>query len=225
MNKHFLRLALALTVLTPISSALAADLDPPPPPVQELRPATYDWTGTYVGVWAGSTCVDGMMTNNTTDEDYLNAGCGFKGGVLAGYNHQIDDLVLGLEMDWGKSGNITANTQTGADFEYQMDHIITGRARVGYALDDTMLFITGGGAWARGMLTDNVSGAAHELEADHWGWSVGAGVEHAVTDTFRLKMDYLYTHFNDEDYTDGCCDITGGPGSDHEVRLGAIWAF
>lgn len=225
MNKHFLRIALALTALAPISSALAADLDPPPPPVQELRAATYDWSGAYVGVWAGATCVDGIFTDNTSSLDYLNAGCGGKGGVLAGYNHQIDNLVLGLEVDWGKSGTIVANTQVNADFEYQMDHIITGRARVGYAFDDTMLFITGGTAWARGMLTDNVSAAANEIEADHWGWTIGGGVEHAVTDTFRLKMDYLYTHFKDADYTDACCDITGGPGSDHEVRLGAIWAF
>jgi outer membrane immunogenic protein len=224
MKKHLFLLAFATSILLPAATSLAADLDPPP--VTELRPATYDWSGAYVGGWAGLTCIDGIVTNVATSLNYLNAGCGLKGGVLAGYNQQIDDIVFGVEADWGKSGNIVFNPTPGADFKYAMDNIVTARARLGYAFDDTMFFVTGGGAWADGALTDNVSTASpNELSGSHWGWTVGGGVEHAFTDQLRIKLDYLYTKFNDTNYTKACCNIHGGPGNDHEVRLGAIWAF
>ena len=50
MKKHLIRLTVALGMLFPAVSAIAADLDTlPPPPVANLRPAHYDWTGVYAG--------------------------------------------------------------------------------------------------------------------------------------------------------------------------------
>ena len=66
---------------------------------------------------------------------------------------------------------------------------------------------------------------ALELVANHWGWSIGAGIEHAVTDQFRVRLDYLYTQFDDASYKTACCTIDGGPGDEQEVRFAAIWAF
>jgi outer membrane immunogenic protein len=232
MNKFLLSSVLAFALVAPSAPIFAADLDeplaPPPPPVTELRPANYDWTGAYAGVWGGLTCIDSTasVTVGLITTSFLNAGCGAKGGVVGGYNYQMDDIVFGVEADWGMSGNIVHNTQVGADFDYAMDHIATGRARLGYAMDDTMFFVTGGAAWARGHLTDNVSTTTpDDLRADHWGWTIGGGVEHAVTDQLRVRMDYLYTHFNNVAYTDACCNIDSGPGDDHEVRLAAMWSF
>jgi outer membrane immunogenic protein len=234
MKKFLLLSSFALSVFLPAATALAADLEPlppPPPPVTELRSATYDWSGAYAGGWIGLTCVDGLasVTNAgppVTTTSFLNAGCGAKGGALIGYNQQMDNVVFGIEADYGTSTNIVTNPTPGADFKYAMDGIGTLRGRLGYAFDDTMLFVTAGGAWGHGHLTDNYSTATPtDLYASHWGWTVGAGFEHAFTDQFRLKLDYLYTKFQDADYTAACCNIHGGPGVDHEVRLGAIWAF
>jgi outer membrane immunogenic protein len=227
MHKFFLRLALITAAFVPAASALAADLDvpPPPPPIEELRSATYDWTGGYVGVMVGSSCEDGVFTNVTTSEKFLNAGCGLKAGGLAGYNIQMDNIVWGVEAGIESTGVLTRNMQVGADFEHSMPFIGRLNARVGYAFDDTLLFITAGGAYAKSELIDNVSTTKTKLKANHMGWSVGAGAEHALTDTFRLRMDYLYTHFNDAKYTDACCNIKGGPKREHEVRLSAIYSF
>ena len=66
MKKLLLALAFSTAALVPSATVRAADLDvPPPPPVEELRPATYDWTGIYVGAWVGATCVDGELTEHT----------------------------------------------------------------------------------------------------------------------------------------------------------------
>jgi outer membrane immunogenic protein len=227
MHKLFLRLALVTAAFIPAASALAADLDvmPPPPPVEDLRTATYDWTGGYAGVLVGSACEDGEFTYSATGGRFLNAGCGWKAGALAGYNLQMDDIVWGVEANWETTSNLTRNNQVGADFKHRMPMIGRLNGRVGYAMDDTLLFMTAGGAYAQGLLYDNVSTTNTKLKANHWGWSIGAGIEHAVTDQFRVRLDYLYTQFDNASYQTACCTIDGGPEDEQEVRFAAIWAF
>jgi outer membrane immunogenic protein len=227
MKKFFLSLAISTAILVPASAVLAADLDvpPPPPPTEELRQATYDWTGAYVGVLVGSSCEDGDFTYSATGGVFLNAGCGIKGGALMGYNLQVENIVWGIEANIETTGTLTSNGQVGADFEHSMPLIGRLNARVGYAMDDTLLFVTAGGAYAKGELIDNVSTTANKLTANHMGWSLGGGIEHALTDQFRLRLDYLFTKFKDAEYETACCTIDGGPGGEHEVRAGLIWAF
>lgn len=229
MKKLLLALALSTAALLPAASALAADLDVPPPPTEELRQSTYDWTGLYVGAWVGATCIDGTLTDNAGPTDWEMSGCGWKGGALAGYNHQFNNFVLGLEADWGTTGNIATNEEAGGDFAFSMDHIATFRGRWGIAFDDTLLFATAGVAYAKGDVDGIIAADPNHLNGNHWGWTVGGGVEHAVTDNLRLRLDYLYTRFNSDDYYSascaGVCDFTIEDFDDHEVRLGAIWAF
>lgn len=232
MKKILLALVLSSAALLPAATALAADLDVPPPPTEDLRPATYDWTGIYVGGWVGATCIDGGLTDisATPDTYWEMAGCGFKGGALAGYNHQFNNWVMGVEGDWGTTSIIAANDESGGDFSFAMDHLATLRFRSGIAFDDTLIFATVGGAYAVGDL-DGINGATDpdHIKGHHWGMTFGGGFEHAVTDNFRLRLDYLYTKFKgDNYYSTSCsttCDVDVHDFDDHEVRLGAIWAF
>jgi outer membrane immunogenic protein len=228
MKKLLLALTFAAAMM-PVASAVAADLDVPPPPVEELRPAQYDWTGFYVGGWAGATCIDGTLTDNGGPTDWEMSGCGWKGGALAGYNQQFDQWVVGLEGDWGTTTDIATNEEAGGDFAFKMNHIATLRARTGVAIDDTLLFATVGGAWAQGELNGIVSGDPNHMTSNHYGWTWGVGVEQAVTDQLRVKLDYLHTAFGgDHNVTTSCtsvCDVTIHGFDDNEVRLGLIWAF
>jgi outer membrane immunogenic protein len=229
MKQFFVRLAFSVAALLPASSVLAADLDIPPPPVEELRPATYDWSGAYVGVWAGVACMDGTATDTIANTEYLLAGCGGKGGGLVGYNYQIDSLVLGVEADYGWGGQIAKNPDPAVAIAYKLNNIGTVRGRVGYAVDDTLLFVTGGLAYASGELS-GLAGPApsvpFSLDKSYMGWTIGGGVEQAITDNFHLRMDYLYTHMGTKTY-DVCatCKVDVNWGGEHEVRLAAIWAF
>jgi outer membrane immunogenic protein len=227
MKKLLLIATVLVSFVQPWSAATAADLEPPPPPVDHLRPATYDWTGGYVGGWVGSACIDGTLTDNSAPATFENAGCGFKGGVLVGYNHQIDNIVFGAEADWGMSNSIVTNNEPGAAYTFALDDIATLRGRVGYAVDDTLLFLTAGGAWARGDVNSIGLGGADHLKSDHYGWTFGGGIEHAVTDQFRIKLDYLYTILGDAHYGTPCgtCDVDVHWGTEQEVRLGMIYAF
>jgi outer membrane immunogenic protein len=243
MKKHLIQLTVALFALLPAATAMAADYDPlppppppqvmtlpppppPPPSVAHLRPASYDWTGGYVGAYAAVACVDGIMTDVPTNTRFLNAGCGALGGALAGYNIQMDQIVFGLEANVGVPTNITAAPVGSGDFNYRYDYIGHLNARVGWALDDTLFFLQGGGAYGLGHLTDLVSTTPTDMQAGKWGWSIGGGIETAVTDNMRLRMDYLFTKFYDTNQftcATGC--KLNGQEYEHEVRAAAIWAF
>jgi outer membrane immunogenic protein len=227
MKQYLLAAALLISASASVTTAIAADLDPPPPPVDDLRGTSYDWTGAYAGGWVGSACVDGTLTDNsgTPGGTFENSGCGWKGGVVAGYNHQIDSIVIGLEGDWGMSNKIATNEETAVDFSFAFDHIATLRARLGYAFDDTLLYVTAGGAYATGDVDGIISNVPDHINADHWGWTAGIGMEHAITDNFRLRLDYLYTDLGKSDYQEACCDTTVDLKGEHEIRLGGVWAF
>ena len=234
MKKYLLLVTIALSAIIPTATAIAADLDlpPPPPPVEQLRPATYDWSGFYAGGWVGTACIDGTVLENltgppATSVTYLNAGCGFKGGIVGGYNHQIDNIVFGLEGDWGMSDDIVHNTQAGADFRFKLDSIATLRARLGYAFDDTMFYIAGGGAYAQGEY-NFITGPAgpNGIKADQFGWTAGLGVEHAFTDQLRFRLEETYTSLGDGHYTGTCgCDLTNHWGKEWETKAALVWAF
>jgi outer membrane immunogenic protein len=238
MHKFFMRLAFISAAFVPAATALAADLDvpPPPPPVEELRPATYDWTGAYVGVWGGVTCIDGFLNENVpaspgpppvpaSVRGWEMDGCGGKGGVMAGYLHQFDNFVVGVEGDWGMTGEVARNDTPTADFAFKMNHLVTGRARAGYAFDDTLLYATGGLAWAQGDLDSTTGVGPDHIKKGHMGFVVGGGIEHAVTDMFRVRLEYTYTKFKGANYSEACCNVDIEDFDDHEIKVGGIIAF
>lgn len=204
---------------------MAADLDTPPPPVDDLRPATYDWSGFYVGAWAGATCIDGEFNDISAAAQYEMSGCGWKGGVMGGYNRQFSQWVMGFEADWGMSGDIATNEEPAADFAFSMDQIATFRVRTGYAIDDSLLYATGGLAWAQGNLDGIIAAVPDNINGSHWGWSLGGGIEQALAGNFRLRLEYLFTGFDGDNYQQACCNVDIPDFDDHEVKAGLVWAF
>ncbi len=223
-----LRLAALVLVGTILqtTAALAADYEPPPP-VDDLRPATYDWSGIYVGGWVGNLCLD----ESTFDDGAIPLeadGCSIKGGITGGYNHQIQDWVLGVEVDYGIGGTVEHDYDpTATDDNLAFNRVGTARVRFGYAFDDTLLFVTGGGAYLNAELTGQaIVGQRFKVDEDIMGWTIGGGVEHAVTDSFRLRLDYLYTQYNSATFNPcNTCEVETDFGGEHEVRLGGVWAF
>jgi outer membrane immunogenic protein len=142
MNKFFLRLAFAVAVLLPMPSALAADLDVPPP-MDDLRPANFDWSGPYLGIFGAAVAVDGTWDGDcsTCVDPYVNmehSGIGYAGGILGGWNIQMDSFVIGIEGDWAFGGTVATNDEPTVDTDLSFDNIATLRARAGVALDNTL---------------------------------------------------------------------------------------
>jgi outer membrane immunogenic protein len=99
---------------------------------------------------------------------------GFKGGGYAGYNFQINpNWVVGVE------GDILGSTQRTNSWDSSV------RGRLGYAYDRYLFYGTGGVAFG-----DVKNGGASSTRT---GWTLGAGVEAALTNNMTARVEYRYT--------------------------------
>jgi len=228
--KKFL-LGLAVAVMLPASSAFAADLDVPPP--DNLRPATFDWSGPYLGVFGAAVAVDGTFDGICscvdTYTDIEHSGIGYAGGILGGWNYQIDSFVLGIEGDWAFGGTVATNDEPLIDTDLSFNNIATLRARAGFALDNTLLYFTGGLA-AVDMEFGAVMSTTESDSAWVYGWTAGGGLEHAFSDRLSGRVEYLYVGLDDADFSlvDGAAttlDATQSFDDIHMVRVGLTYNF
>ena len=165
----------------------------------------YNWSGMYVGVQAGYGWSDSHHyatgdSSVTFDTD------GFIGGLTAGYSYQINQVVLGVETDISYS-NIEGGTfEDGSDWSCEdgcdtsVEWFGTLRGRLGYAIDRTMLYVTGGLSYGDAEASPEAPdyGGKDTLV----GWTAGAGIEHALTSTWTVKAEYLYVDLGEVDLVD-----------------------
>jgi len=136
------------------------------------------------------------------------------GGLQAGANWQTGAIVLGVEADLNGSDLGQRNISTASNFDIlrtfnesiRNDWFATVRGRAGWAIDATLLYVTGGlavgdvkGSWD--LASSNGYAKTASLSETRVGWTVGAGVEHAFTPNWTVKVEYLYTDLGSLDYT------------------------
>ncbi len=126
-------------------------------------------------------------------------------GGTAGYNYQIRGLVIGVEADGSWLSNRTstyaafdtpllASNQT---FSSKIDALVTGRMRLGVAVDPALLYVTGG--VAAGHVENSYVANIYEAPEPTWsdcgwrvGWTAGAGVEVKIDQNWSVKGEGLY---------------------------------
>lgn len=198
---------LSATALTALSfSALAADLPSRTSPPTAPAPL-FTWTGFYVGgslgavLHGGDFTVSGNTSSNFRTGSHLRPwGLGVIGGVGAGYNHQFDRLVAGVEADYSLS-NVSGHSSIVGPYglataESRLKSLGTLRARFGYSFDRTLVFITGGLALGRVQSSLDDAGLparpVYRTNGMRTGYVIGGGVEHAITDRWTVKGEALY---------------------------------
>ncbi len=196
--------AAALFLLT-ASAAPAADLGHPVTSAPQPYPTSiaayaFTWTGAYVGANIGGDIA------NLSLPDYVGSGksTAFTGGLQAGYLWQVNQIVYGLEADVDYGWNKRSNTFTATDDYSQKDTIdwsTSVRGRLGYAFDRLLVYGTGGVTFAntKTRLTDTTASTSVSSEGMRAGWTLGAGLEYAVTNNVSIRGEYLYTdygHYN-----------------------------
>jgi opacity protein-like surface antigen len=69
----------------------------------------------------------------------------------------------------------------------------TVRARLGYVAGNTLVYATGGLAYARVKYSESGPGIdAFATDYYHLGWAAGAGIEYAFAPRWSVKLEYLY---------------------------------
>jgi len=180
-------------------SALAADL-PAKAPITKAPPAYYNWGGFYIG---------GLATYGWTDSVHCDGGAcdpgivfpafnmnGWLGGVTAGYNLQNANWVFGIEADWSW-GHVDGSSGDTVDFgcgtcRTSVDSIGTVRARLGYAFDRFLPYVTAGVAFTEYRAS---VGAPPDFHEDSWTratFAGGAGLEYGFYGNWSAKAEYLF---------------------------------
>jgi outer membrane immunogenic protein len=208
MSRVVLTAGFALCLFS--GAALAADLptkkEPPAPP-----PSAFNWTGFYLGANAGGAWVSSTASYPIAGPPgYLPYDpTGVFGGVYAGYNYQFSgNMVAGVEADinygdlTGKtyyhfsppgSGSIPEDTGKG-----ELGAFGSGRVRLGYAFDRFLPYIAGGVAVADDKNTlVALSNSLFTGSYDHTmvGWTIGDGLDYAITNNIILRADYRYADY------------------------------
>jgi outer membrane immunogenic protein len=213
MKKIFLATS-ALLVVT--AAASAADL---PMKAPMLAPAAvYSWTGWYVGgnVGGGAAttafgdpcfyCSAGNVTNGF-----------FTGGVQAGYNYQFGNGLVGVEADvnWNNINSkfvMGGNDSNAMNVGLKADWTGTIRARGGLVMNNALVYVTGGAAWANvkqtgtefcnmnffstnceGAPFGKLTGVTANSSSTLWGAVIGAGVEYMVSPNWTVGGEFLHT--------------------------------
>jgi high affinity Mn2+ porin len=190
---------LALGVLS-LDGAVAADIPLKAPRIQQV----YDWTGLYFGAHAGfgrghSNAVLSDPSIATTSNSFG----GPIGGLQAGYNVQLPSrIVLGFEADVSFPNYIDGNSvistlATAKSYVVeQMDFVGSARGRLGYAAGPWMFYATGGLAFTgeRYLNTPSIGNDEKKLSM-RLGWAAGGGVEYAFAPHWSLRLEYLYSQF------------------------------
>jgi len=206
-----------------------------------------DWSGAYIGGFGAYEHATRDMSvpsiyNRRRTPDRL----GWGAGGLAGYNRQINSLLVGAELDLSWSDVEPRMTflpvqGTQAIHTYTtFDYLASLRGRAGYALGPLLLYATGGLAWMHaqshlGVTTGTPPNwGAFVLNdfaiAQHWGWVAGTGIEYRVIPNLAppvaLRAEWLHYEFSSEAYDYSTAGIpTNGAGSVDAVRITVLTAF
>jgi len=195
--------------------------------------AASQFAGKYVGGYVGFSDKD----TEIIDTDYFWGGdstaldeVGIAGGVQIGYDLARCNTVFGIVADFTLADNDREDDNYFGEYDIHtsMDWMSTLRVRGGIALDSTLLYLTGGLAFAS---------FDHSIEYDYdyhvksdetrVGYVVGAGIEHMYSHNISVFAEVLYAGFEEEEakwdyYYDCCGEDAYRMKFDDEVILGKV---
>jgi outer membrane immunogenic protein len=213
-------------------SASAADMAVKARPLPPPPPACAQFGGGYIGANVGygyydyryhdkgnlvQTIDDDLAVNAQLHDDRWNA------GVQIGYNWQSRCTVFGIEADWTWTNLRAADTffdgdggtQDSFSLESRMRWFGTVRARTGVVLDNVLLYVTGGLAYARfnRELAVNedapATTAVFSSSRTRLGWTAGVGTEWAFAPNWSLKSEFLYMRFQRDEPSFAAVTVNG----------------
>lgn len=162
----------------------------------------HDWSGFYAGLQVGYAFgdADHSFSNGAPSDDSEPEGV--FGGVHLGVLLQSNQLVFGIEGDFeltdiDGSFNNTSGINSSGSTEIDLQGSV--RARLGYAVNRFLPYVTGGLAIAD---VDYGGGPAGGpccgYSKTALGWTVGAGVAYAFSNSVSARLEYRFTDYGTE---------------------------
>jgi outer membrane immunogenic protein len=199
------------------------------------------WTGWWVGANVGgawSTADSNVVGTDTFSAAFLSFAAangvplgaslgkgGFAGGVEAGYDYQINSVVLGVigRFDWLDTSD-TQNTLIALNrgrnnltvsYNGQVEDLGVLLAKIGFAVPNTGFQVY---ADAGGAIGNVKSGASVATNGFNWamsdestrvGWSVGGGIAYLITPHWSVNFDYQYADLGHSKTTGSILGLIG----------------
>lgn len=170
------------------------------------------WTGFRAGIvgaygWGQadlSAVVEGVPEDGSAD---LTGG--MIGGLL-GYDYDLGNgVVLGIvgDLSWSGLGGEGCIHPSGvscsvsqSDMSVDLDWLGTARLRAGYAVDNVLIYGTGGVAFGGVEATLHsplLNGSDNQTSI---GWTVGVGIDYRISDPVTIGLEYLYVDLGEGSY-------------------------
>jgi outer membrane immunogenic protein len=214
-----------LGVASAADMAVKAPVYKAPPPV-----LVYDWSGFYIGLngGGGSTrkCWDlaalsapfgainpapAGLVNPNIPEGCHDATGGTVGGQI-GYRWQSAAWVFGLEAqgNWADFKGSNLNSLAGGLFvagltdQSKMDAFGLFTGQVGYAWNNVLLYVKGGGAVVADRYNTFIAPLGTPIDSaseTRWGGTVGAGLEYGFAPNWSVAVEYDHLFMGSENVT------------------------
>jgi len=180
----------------------------PPVPI-----VVWSWTGLYVGGHVGAGFGSAQLTDPAGAPIFGNTirSPAVLGGLQVGYNWQIPNtaFVVGAEADasaMGADGSATCLASSPnlipANCRVRPEAMGSMTGRLGFATGPhgrDLFYVKGGLAWLNDRVDITTNGLITPLVTSfdglRWGWTVGAGIDRALTPAWSLRLEYDYAKF------------------------------
>jgi outer membrane immunogenic protein len=184
-----------------------------------------NWSGFYVGVQGGYGWGDTEHQESGVSTGTFDTSGGLV-GVTWGTNWQRGNWVYGLEGDFSFSsidGDFSPSPcdAIGPCFT-DIRTLGTSRVRLGYAMDRSLFYVTGGLAY--GNVRAGI-GDADDDDETRFGWTLGGGIEWAFAPRWSLKAEYLHVDLGRLNYSIGDLSTIDVDVTADIVRVGINYNF
>jgi outer membrane immunogenic protein len=192
-----------------IGVANAADLPRKAPAPVVVAPACAQFGGWYIGIQGGAiaqrhdfTDLDDFFGDDVADHVSTRRVSGFV-GPQAGWNWQWNCTVFGLQADWSWTGGRHEHSFNNGSFDAHVNHrmkwFATIRARSGVVVNNLLLYVTGGFAFANNrrehFFDDGEDTFIFTHNKTRFGLALGAGTEWSFGNNWSLGTEFLYMAF------------------------------
>ncbi|RJF68553.1 outer membrane protein [Rhodopseudomonas palustris] len=201
-----------------------------------ITPPPANWAGLYIGANFG-----GALGRNATtaslagfNENFSLSPDGYVGGGQIGYNWQAASWVFGVEADFqGSTQKDDRTAVLGSNIAYnqKLPWFGTARARLGYAIDTSLFYVTGGYAYGN-VKTNIVTPFTNDTVTNsRSGYAVGAGVETPFSlfgllgPNWTSKTEYLYVDLGSKTDSFAVIGQSTSKVTEHMLRTGINYHF
>jgi outer membrane immunogenic protein len=220
-----MKLALGTAAVLVAMGGVASAADLPvyrEPQVAYIAPAAFSWTGLYAGASVSygigrsdaEATIEDEEEEGPEDDINIRVGDWWSGGALlgghVGYQMQFGAFVVGAELaaHWsGVEGDDTATITGGfgtieGSLGTDLNWLTTARLKAGVAFDRALIYGIGGLAYGdvENSVSFTVPGTSRSWSNSEGslGWTLGAGLEYAITDNWIIGAEYQHVELGDD---------------------------